>query len=292
MAVWQAIILGFVQGIAEFLPISSSGHLVLLSQVMGLKSGDGMLLEALLHVGTLFSIFLVFRSDIKRMFWELIHIIGDLFENLKIYFINKKLQEPQRYRKLLGTNYRKFTVLVLVSTIPTAVIGYLIQGMVDAAAENLLAPAIGFFITAVLLLVTEHAPEDREKTPKDTKWAEAAVLGIFQGLAVFPGISRAGATLSAGFLCGFSRKYAIKYSYLMAIPAIIGAVILELQGVQSEVSAGEIGVCILAMMIAAVVGVFGIKITLAVIRKNRLRLFSLYCMLIGIVCAAVYFTRQ
>lgn len=290
MSVWQALLLGLVQGITEFIPVSSSGHLVFLKQVMGLKMDNSVLFEVLLHVGTLFPVFFIFRADIKRLFWELIHIIQDIFDNLKIWIQNRRAKEEKRYHKLLSTNYRKFAILILVTTVPTGLIGYLLRGLVAEASNNLLAPAIGFFITAILLLVTECAADETEKSPRDTKYPEAAVIGVFQGLSVFPGISRAGSTLSACFLCGFSRKYAIKYSYIISIPAVIGAMFVELKGSKISAAPADVAICILAMLVAGIVGYFSIRFTLSLLRQKKLRYFSVYCIAIGIVSVILHFT--
>lgn len=290
MSVWQALLLGIIQGVTEFLPVSSSGHLVFFRQVLNLNTETGVFFEALLHIGTLFAVIMVFRADIKRLFWEIIHISVDIFENLKIWFYNKRSLDEKRYHKILSTNYRRFAVLILISTIPTALIGYFIRGMVEKASDNLLAPAIGFLITAILLLVTECAADEKEKSPRDTKYIEAVMIGIFQGLASFPGISRAGATLSACFLCGFSRKYAMKYSYIMSIPAIVGAVILEFGSVSKSDQIIPVLPCVLAMLTAAVVGYFCIRFALSMIRQKKLRYFSVYCMAIGILCIILHFS--
>ena len=290
MSVCQAILLGVIQGITEFLPVSSSGHLVLLQQVLNLEIENSLFFEAMLHIGTLLAVIAVFRADITRIFRELLHIFADIFDNIKIWFQNKSFQDEKRYHKLLSSNYRRFVILLLISTIPTGVIGYLIRGMVEEASGNLLAPAIGFFVTAILLLVTECAAEENEKSPHDTSFSEAAAIGIFQGFAAFPGVSRAGATLSACFICGFSRKYAMKYSYIMSIPAILGAAIMEFGGAKIGGNTVGIGIYLLAMMSAAAVGYFSIRFSLSMIRQKKLRYFSMYCMVIGILSIILHFT--
>lgn len=292
MSVWQALLLGLVQGITEFLPVSSSGHFIFLSHVLGLHMDDSLLFRVLLHTGTLFSAIFIFRADIKRLLWEMIHIIQDVISNLKVWFYNKKYQKDERYRKLLATNYRKFSVLIVISAIPTGVIGYLLREIAEEASGNLLAPAIGFFITAILLLVTEYASAKSEKTPRETRYSDAAIIGVFQGLSVFPGLSRAGSTLSACFLCGFSRKYAVKYSYIISIPAIIGSMIVELGGAKLNASPADVGKYILAMAAAAITGYFSIRFILTILSQKKLRYFSAYCMIIGIAAIILHFSTQ
>lgn len=292
MSVWQALLLGLVQGITEFLPVSSSGHFVFLSHILGLHMDNSTLFRVLLHTGTLFSVIFIFKADIKRLFWEMIHIIQDIISNLKVWFYNKKDQKDERYHKLLSTNYRKFSVLIMISAIPAGVIGYLLRKIAEEASGNLLAPAIGFFITAILLLVTEYASVKSEKSPRDTRYSDAAIIGVFQGLSVFPGLSRAGSTLSACFLCGFSRKYAVKYTYIVSIPAMIGSMIVELGGAKFNASPADVGKYLLAMAAAAITGYFSIRFILKFLSQKKLRYFSVYCMLVGIAAIILHFSTQ
>lgn len=283
MTFFQAIIMGFVQGLTEFLPISSSGHLVIMKNLLKMNTDNGILFEVMLHIGTLIVVFITFWTDIKRLFIEIFRIIAEVFQNIKIYINNKKDDDAKRYRKILQNNYRKFVVLIAVSTIPTAIIGLALQNLVDVASSSLLGAGTGLLITAVLLIVVEHT-KDGDKVPLDVSYGSAIIIGICQGIAVFPGISRSGITITACLLCGFHKKFSVKYSFIMSIPAIIGAALLQLGKLpKAGFSGPEVLYGIIGTAIAAGVGFLCIKAMLVLIQKRRFRFFAYYCFLIGII---------
>ncbi|MDD3279355.1 MAG: undecaprenyl-diphosphate phosphatase [Lachnospiraceae bacterium] len=290
MSVLQAILIGLVHGITEFLPVSSSGHLIFMWKLMQITAKDEMFFDVCLHVATLIVICLAFRSDIKRLLGEALHMLQDVLQNLVIWFSNKRQLEQKQYVKIISSNYRRFVILLLIAEVPTAVIGFLLRGLSVEALNSLLAPAMGFFLTAVVLLVTELAPEDISKTPKNATCAEAAAIGVFQGLSVFPGISRAGVTLSACFLCGFSRKFAIKFCYLASIPAIVGALILELRYTDFSGVTWQSGLtAFLSMVMAVVTGFFVIRFVFRLLNRKRLKIFAAYSIIAGCVLIAGHF---
>lgn len=283
MTFLQAVIMGLVQGITEFLPISSSGHLVLIKHLLKMEMDTGIVFDVMLHMGTLIAVFIAFWTDIKRLFIEMLRIIRDIWLNLKIFLHNKKADDARRYHKILQNNYRKFVVLIVISTIPTAVIGLLFQSLVVQASGSLLASGIGLLITSVLLLVTDYSPGGK-KIPLDVTYGMAVVIGVCQGIAVFPGISRSGITIIACLLMGFQKKFAIKYSFIMSIPAIIGALILELGEIpKAGISGPEILYCLVGMAVAAAVGFFCIRTMITFVQKRKFKIFSCYCLVIGIV---------
>ena len=228
MSFFDAMILGIVQGLTEFLPVSSSGHLVILENLLNIRTDTDVLFHVLLHFGTLIAICLVFKNDLFRMLVETIHIFQDLTANFKIY-IDNKMHSAQTtpYRKILCNNYRTMVAMILISTIPTGILGYLLQNLVDRWSSSLPVTGLGLLITAVLLLVVDNW-QLGNKLPKHITVPQALAIGVCQGISVIPGISRSGITITAGFLCGFRRGFAIRYSYLVSIPAILGAMILEL----------------------------------------------------------------
>lgn len=283
MSFIQALLLGVVQGITEFLPVSSSGHLAILENLFKINGNTGLLFNTIIHLGTLTAIIIAFRQDIKKLLLEGCKSLYDIYGNVEIYFHNKHQQDAKRYKKIISNNYRKLLLLLLISTIPTAFMGVLLENLVEQAGDNLLAPAVGLFITGILLLIVDFFPAGN-KIPKDVTYTMAFVLGICQGIAVFPGISRAGVTIAVCLLCGFNRKFAVKYSFLMAIPAMLGAAILELfqfsyTGEYVEMMAMSIS----AAVVAGIVGFFCIKGMLVLMRKKRFRIFSIYCFILGIV---------
>lgn len=287
MSLIQALLLGFIQGITEFLPISSSGHLAIIENLFHIETDTGLFFNTILHLGTLVVILVVFYQDMKKLFLEGCKIVCDFYENVCIYFYNKHQQEAKRYKKVISNNYRKLFLLLLVSTISTAFVGFFLQNFAEQAEKNLLASAMGFFITGVLLLVVDFFPAGK-KVPKDVTYFMAFLLGICQGIAVFPGISRAGITIAVCLLCGFSKKFAVKYSFLMAIPTIMGAVLLELfQFTYISKNMEVLFLAVISAMIAGIIGYFCIKGMLELIKRKRFRIFSMYCFLLGIV-AIIY----
>ena len=284
MSVLQAILLGIVQGITEFLPVSSFGHMAAIENAMDITRDTAVLFEVLLHVGTLFAVLFVFREDIRRILEELLGMALDLIGNANIYFHNRRTGDNLHYARVVHGTYRKFTAVMLVSFIPTAMLGYICRRLVTLAAMSPLLPGACIMITGVFLLVTDLSNIGGNKAPKDVTYDNAMWIGICQGISVFPGISRCGMTICAGLLCGFSRKFAIKYSYLISIPAILGSLVLELgefAGPQMSVSLGF--TYIFGMIIAGVVGYFTIQFLLRNLQRGKLRYFAFYCFLAGAI---------
>lgn len=280
MTVLQSIFLGIIQGLTEFLPVSSSGHLAIFQNVFGVDLGsNSILFDVLLHVGTLFVVFFVYWKDICKMVLEALHMIADLFHNLKVRM--GKGRDGEKRVRIVRTNYRKFVVLVIVSTIPTGVMGYLGQKFIADASQGTLVPGICLLITAVLLLISDRC-ENCTKIPRDVSYMEGVLVGIAQGFATLPGLSRSGTTLTACLLCGFDRKFAVKYSFIVSIPAILGAAILELRDVNTtDMTASVWGTYAAGMVAAALVGYVCIRSMLAVVRGKKMKYFAFYCFAMG-----------
>lgn len=281
MPVWKALILGLVQGLAEFLPISSSGHLIIIKQVLGVDLGSGgMFFDVMLHFGTLIAIFIAFWKDIKRLIIDGIHIVIDIFANIIIFFV-KIIHRDKEYRYVIKTSYRKFVMLIIISTIPTAIIGLLMSNIVEMANDMIIVPGVCLFITAIFLFIADFVDVE-EKTPKEASYISAGMIGVAQGLATMPGISRSGTTITACLLCGFDKKFAVKYSFIMSIPAVLGAVVLELKDFTPDIIVREdIPGCIIATVVAAVVGYFSICFMMSLVRGKKYKYFAIYCIILG-----------
>lgn len=283
MPMWKAVILGIVQGLAEFLPISSSGHLAIIKEIMNidLESG-GMFFDIMLHLGTLVAIFIAFWGDISRMIVEGFHIIGDVFYNIGTWM--KRLVGGQgKYHRIIRSSYRKFVMMVIVSTIPTGIIGVLVKDTVELASSFIIVPGICLLITAIFLTIADLV-DPGEKRPREAKYSDAGLIGIAQGLATMPGLSRSGTTITACLLCGFEKRFAVKYSFIMSIPAVMGAVVLELKDVgQMSLQQADLAPCAVATIIAAIVGYLSIRIMMQLIRNKSYRVFIIYCALAGIL---------
>lgn len=289
MTIFEAVFLGIVQGLTEFLPVSSSGHLAILQNIFGIETDGGLLFDVMLHVGTLITVFVVYWKDIKRMIQETIGICADIAANLKILLRNKRTGEALRYRRVIRSNYRKFVILIILSTIPTGVIGYAAQDLVTQASGTLLVPGVCLLLTGLLLIVAQLS-EDGHKLPRDVGWGNALLIGAAQGAATLPGLSRSGTTITACLLSGFDRRFAVKYSFIMSIPAVMGAAVLELKDIGGEsIGAGMVGNCIAGAAAAAIVGFICMKTMLVLVRRKSFKGFATYCISAGIVTIAMHF---
>lgn len=282
MNLFQAIFLGIVQGLTEFLPVSSSGHLAIFKNIFKMNTDTGILYDILLHVATLISVFIVMSKDVIRLVVEGIGIIVDLFTNLKL-FIDKqsKKNDAAEYVPIITNSYRKFAVMVIVSTIPTAFLGFLLKDIIETVETELLVPGICLLATGGILLMTDYI-SDKGKKPKDATMLDALSVGAAQGVATLPGLSRSGTTIAACILCGMERKFAVKYSFIMSIPAILGALLLELKDIGEEsVKASEIPCYIAGMIVASVVGFLALKFMVRLVTNNKFKYFAYYCFAMG-----------
>lgn len=254
-----------------------------------MNTDGGMLFDIMLHVGTLMAILVVYRKDIWRMIQETICICIDIVQNIKTFYYNKKYDEALRYKRVIHNNYRKFVVLVIVSTIPTAVIGYAMKSIVNLASRTLIVPGVCLLLTGVLLLVADIS-EDGKKLPKDVSYMNGFFIGIAQGFSTLPGLSRSGTTIAACLMSGMDKRFAVKYSFIMSIPAVVGAAVLELKDIGQETITGAlVGNCVAGALVAGLVGYVCIKTMLVVVRKKRFKGFAIYCFIVGVVSIAGHF---
>lgn len=289
MSLLQTILMGIIQGLTEFLPVSSSGHLAIFKILFGVETDTGILYDVLLHVGTLAAICLVYYKDIWKMIVEGCGIIRDAVVNVVIFFKNKTTSEIRPYRRIVNSSYRKFVMLVIVSTIPTGIIGVVGGDAVEMASEILIIPGICLIATAVLLFIADRTKEG-EKLPKSVTYTNAFGIGIAQGIATLPGLSRSGTTITACLLSGFNRNFAVKYSFIMSIPAILGAMVLQLKDFREiHVTGTEVSYYLIGMLIAAVVGYICIKTMLVIVKRKKFTGFAIYCLIVGVISIGGYF---
>ncbi len=258
-AIWKTFILGAVQGLTEFLPVSSSGHLTLLQKILGYNDESLMFVNIMLHFGTLVSVCIIFRKDILALF-----------------------KKP--FKTLL---------MLIVATIPAAVVGLLCNDYIEDifnGAQGILYLAICFACTALMLLVTEMVAK-RRKTHAELGWKNTIPMGIVQAVALFPGISRSGSTIFAGTVAGTKPDKLAKFSFLMSIPVILGGFVLELKNIifPSEdttlvCGTNDIIGMIVGVIAAAVFGFIAIKFMLKIISKANYKWFSLYLVLLSLTC--------
>ncbi|MCR5627906.1 MAG: undecaprenyl-diphosphate phosphatase [Lachnospiraceae bacterium] len=284
MSIIQAVLLGLLQGLTEFLPVSSSGHLAMFQNLFHIGEGteNMFMFDILLHVGTLVSIIIVFYKDIGNLIKEFFGIVGDTFMNIPRWIS----REPAK--KVLRTSYRRFVIMIIVATIPTGIIGIILKDLVEDAAATLIIPGICFLMTAALLLISHFLPEGY-KLPKDAGYIDSAIVGVAQGFATLPGLSRSGTTLTIGMLCGLDSRFALKFSFIMSIPAVLGAAVLEIKdaiGTKFELS------YLVGMLVAAISGIIAIKFMVALVKRRKFVYFSIYCAICGIVCIVGHFLTK
>ncbi|MBQ1228877.1 MAG: undecaprenyl-diphosphate phosphatase [Firmicutes bacterium] len=267
MTYLEAVILGLVQGLAEFLPISSSGHLALLQQWFGIEEDKVLLFAVLLHVGTLISVFIVYWKDI----WEL---IVELCLTIKDICTGKGLRLDERPVRKLG-------VMIIVATIPTGLIGILFNDFFDSLYTSVLPIGIGLIITGLLLTLAERMGTSKRGI-KQMNYRNAVFIGIVQGIAICPGISRSGSTLFGSLVCNLNREFAVKYVFLISIPSILGSAVLEAPAaLEAGLDMTLLGPVIVGMIVAAVSGLVAIKTMIKVVSNKKLNYFSYYVWLLG-----------
>ncbi|MGN0315488.1 MAG: undecaprenyl-diphosphate phosphatase [Fusicatenibacter sp.] len=286
MSVIQSIILGLVQGVTEFLPVSSSAHLLIFRKLLHVTDEQAVLFNILLHIGTITAVVVSFSRDLKRLLLALCGIAVDVIHNFRIFLFEKN-SEQKEYRKLFGTNYRRLALCLTITMIPTALIGCACIPLVELMSGNLLAPGVGLYLTALMLTVADMLP-DGKKTPKNMKAQDAFLAGVFQGFSSVPGLSRLGTTISSCVIGGMSRTFAIKYSILASVPAVFGALIVELIRMPKEETV-FLASYIPGIIVSAVAGFLSIRLLLRIVRNRKLKLFAVYCLLVGTLSIAGYY---
>ncbi len=264
MNIGQAILLGILQGVTEFLPISSSGHLVLGQALLGIKQ-PGITFEVFTHLATLLAVVIVFWRDIYN-------IVRSFFSMLRPWpsFTND-------YRR--DANIRLIVYIVL-ATLQAVFVGLLLKEKIEAAFESPYQTSINLMITGVILFATLLVrKKDRPLTTLNT-----FLMGIAQAVAILPGISRSGSTISTGLYCGVDGEQAAKFSFLLAIPAILGATVMEGKELLRTGVGGEFSLpLVVGALVSFISGYFAIRFLLVVLRRGKLYWFAPYCILLGIL---------
>lgn len=292
MDVLRAIIMGVIQGLTEFLPVSSSGHLGLIKGLTGMDTGGSILFDILLHVATVIAIIAVFYKDVLKLLAEFIGMCRDIIHNIVVFGKTLSGNHDDQYVRIINSTYRKFVLLLIISTIPTGLIGVFMKDVVEYASGSLLITGICLICTGLILALSDFLAEGDRKL-KEIDTADAFAIGTAQGVATLPGLSRSGVTIVAGLLCGLDRKFAARYSFIMSIPAVLGALVLELFDLGEEtITAGDVGCYILGMVIAAVMGYFALRFLLNIVVNRYFKYFAYYCGLIGVVSVIVYFVKK
>jgi undecaprenyl-diphosphatase len=260
-SILTALFLGILQGLTEFLPVSSSGHLVLAQALLPHLSQPGVVFEVTLHIGTLVAVCLYFWEDLWAMVLALF--------------------SPQDEKT---ANDRWLLWLVIVGTIPTGIIGVLFRKQFESMFTDLRGAGIWFVITGIILFITDRITTQGRQLEKMSMW-DATVIGLAQGASIIPALSRSGSTIAAGIALGLDRTLLVRYSFLLSIPAVAGAFILEVISHRHELLLGFDPIAYgLGTVAAGVIGYWSIAVLLNLTRSRRLSIFAYYCFIVG-VCA-------
>ena len=249
MTWWQAIILGIVQGLGEFLPISSSGHLVLFQNIFNIEGGE-LIFDTLLHIGTLIAVFIVLWKDI----WEI-------------------LKKP----------FRKVTLNIIIATIPAVIAALFLEDFINEAFGGSYL-GWGFLFTAIILFLTavvKQATPDNDLDKITTK--QSVAMGIMQAIAILPGVSRAGSTICGGLYTKGNRDAVTRFSFLMSIPAILGSLVFMIKDILDIKENGAVigANVLLGMVAAAAAGVLSLKVMINLVKKGKLWMFGVYVLIMG-----------
>lgn len=267
----HAIVLGAIQGLTEFLPVSSSGHLVIFQHLFGMQEAE-LFFDISVHMGTLVAVVLFFRKEIASLISSL------------IYATKRILRQEITYKEAWYDAEVKLALLIVLGSVPTVAIGFLFHQISDLLFSSIGLVGITLIVTGILLWGTRRIDSCGRGIPGFTA-PNAFAIGVVQGLAILPGISRSGSTIAAGLYLGLERGVAARYSFLLSIPAIIGAQLLSLKDMGTSLPA--VHVTLMGTVTAFIVGYLSLAMLMYVVNRGRIYLFAPYCWLLGGIALAV-----
>jgi undecaprenyl-diphosphatase len=273
MTIIQAIILGIIQGLSEFIPISSSAHLVITQSILGWKIPDqeAFIFDVLVHLGTLVAVIIYFRKEL----WQILLAVFSGIAN----------------RRPFAENAARLGWIIILATIPAVIAGFLFQSQVEQAFSSPLIAGIFLLVTAVLLFLAEIIGNRRKKL-EDITWKDGLVIGLFQAISLLPGISRSGSAITGGMVRNLDRPSSARFSFLLSIPAIFGAVALaSVDLIQSPNFGIQIPTLIVGFIASGLVGYLSIRWLLSYLTKRPLYIFSIYCLVVSIIIIIFSITR-
>ena len=267
MSLLSSIILGLIQGVAEFLPISSSGHLAIAEHLLGMTGLEiPEFFDVLLHLGTLVAVFAAYWEDIRDMVVEFFCGVRDL---------------AHRTTPTPVPPARRLILLIIVGTLPLLVV-LPIKDLVEGLADNMYFVGGALIVTGFLLFASDRVKKGR-KTEKNATLVDVLLVGAAQAVATCPGISRSGTTITAGCFVGFDRKFAVRFSFLLSIPAILGANVLSIKDALATVVWSEVPVYLVGVAVAAAVGYACIRLLKMIADKGKFGFFAYYCWIVGAI---------
>ena len=269
MTFLSSFLLGRVQGIAEFLPISSSGHLAIAQNLLGMSDAGTVpeFFDVLLHLGTLVAVFVAYWADIKDMVLEFFRGAGDL-----IHHSTPNPVPPAR----------RLILLIILGTLPLFVV-LPVKDAVQSLSNSMVFIGAALIVTGVLLFVSDRVKKGR-KNERTATWLDVLIVGLGQAIATMPGISRSGMTITTGCFVGFERKFAVRFSFLLSIPAVLGANILSLaDAAKAGINWAEVPVYLVGVVTAAVVGYLCIRLLRFIADRGKFGAFAYYCWAVGVL---------
>lgn len=281
---FEAVLLGLIQGLTEFLPVSSSGHLEIGKELLGVETTDDLLFTTMVHAATVLSTILVFRKQI----WDL---LKGFFCGLKDW----KIVKDDKGKKYLSCNDQTdYLLKIAVSMIPVFVVGVFFKDQVESLFGTITVVGFALIVTALLLFFSDYASRPGRKSifpaneyRNGVSYWQAFAIGLGQAFAVIPGLSRSGTTISTGLICGVKREVMAQFSFLMVLVPILGETFLEIVG--GEFGASSVGTLplVLGFISAFLSGLFACKVMIALVKKAKLSWFALYC-LIAAACIFIF----
>lgn len=274
MNIFEAIMQGIIQGLTEFLPVSSSGHLSLYQHFTG-NSGEGALLfSAVLHLGTLVAVFTAFRKTIWELIKELGFMIKDIFTGK---FKWKEMNPPRR------------AIIMMIISLLMLIPFYIFKDFFEGVSEDsdIIVEGICFLYTATILFLSDRCVKGNKKFG-DITVKNAVTVGAFQGVALLPGISRSGSTISGGLFCGFERETAVQYSFILGIPAILGGCLLQVKDAvdQKAMDIEPLNFAV-GFIVSAIVGICAIKMVNWLVKSDKFKIFAVYTLILGVVVIGI-----
>jgi undecaprenyl-diphosphatase len=262
LSIWQAIVLGIIQGLTEFLPVSSDGHLVIAQEVFGMKPPNALAFDVLLHLGTLVAVVAYFRKELFEMLFALFGAGGE------------QAAVRRRWIWLLG-----------LGTVPVAIVGATLEDWFAATFHSAVWAGAGLLVTGTILWIASGKGE-RGREEADLTVRDALLIGGIQSFALLPGVSRSGTTLFMALQSGVERTTAARFSFLLSIPAITGALVLKSADVLEMARTGETLPLVVGPLVAGVTGIVAIEVLMRAVRRGSLKGFSVYCWAVGALTLA------
>jgi undecaprenyl-diphosphatase len=274
MTFTEAILQGILQGLTEFLPVSSSGHLSLFQHFFDITGSEAILSTVVMHLGTLVAVFIAFRDKIKALIIEAFRLIADIFTG------------KFKWSEMNGN--RRMIIMIIISILPLFAF-YIFKDFFTSLAsdDDIIAEGISFLYTSVLLFLAVYFSKSNSKTSGEVTVKDALFIGCMQGVALLPGVSRSGSTIAAGMLSGLRREDAVEYGFILGIPVIIAGAVSELFDAGAENVAVDIMPLIVGGLVAAVVGYLSIKLIKLLVVSDKFRIFAYYTGLLGLVVITV-----